>query len=367
MHSFLFLLTVLICLPASTTAVLVACSGSNSTCQEACLKHGCTKWDCNGSLLNFCEQSCFQKQCSHLTCDKTTHRCNQECGGCKTMNCYSSECNQKCLTGYCNHITCDAAINCQQLCVFCRNQRCYNIKECIQTCVESDCSLKCLKSDVCLQNCHGNGCSANCHSNESCLQTCHDKANCTKLICESESCQQNCKNSSYCGLLSCHGKNCRQETFVEKSELVCTSSRCEEQISHASNTILYCNSVDGSCIQKCYGSGCVMTCGQDVKKCQQYCGGGNCNMTCASGVGTCSIECPGGNCTQYTSSTASVLLKCTIITMLTFFVERIWRLKLKTYMTIMTAKKMADSLLNNLHHMVLWSTFTCSYLYFFPN
>ncbi|XP_028417626.1 keratin-associated protein 10-4-like, partial [Dendronephthya gigantea] len=178
-----------------------------------------------------------------------------------------------------------------------RNQRCYNIKECIQTCVESDCSLKCLKSDVCLQNCHGNGCSANCHSNESCLQTCHDKANCTKLICESESCQQNCKNSSYCGLLSCHGKNCRQETFVEKSELVCTSSRCEEQISHASNTILYCNSVDGSCIQKCYGSGCVMTCGQDVKKCQQYCGGGNCNMTCASGVDTCSMECPGGNCT----------------------------------------------------------------------
>ena len=273
-------------------------AGTNVTCQAACLKQPCdSEWGCNGTLLNTCTQSCYNQPCIQLACDEMTQKCKQHCVGCQNMKCNSSECEQYCTSGYCHNMTCNAAHVCQQICSYCRHQRCYDSKSCTQQCLKSDCSLECLQSQACQQYCHGNGCLASCRGSKNCFQTCHPKANCTHLICESEFCKQDCRNKSMCGLLRCHGEYCKQESYVEKSKLECTANICREQVSRVSNTVLSCDNINGSCVQKCHGSGCVMSCGENVKTCEQYCYGGDCNMKCSRGLDTCTMECPGGNCT----------------------------------------------------------------------
>ena len=286
-------------------------SGTNATCQAACLKQPCsdTEWSCNGTLLSTCTQSCYDNSCTQLACDKMARKCDQYCFGCQNMSCSSLKCLQHCTSGYCSNIMCSKADDCEQLCKFCRRQRCYETKSCSQRCLNSDCSLKCLQSQACQQHCHGDGCKASCIGNMNCRQTCHPKANCTHLFCESKFCSQNCANNSMCGLLRCHGDLCRQESYVQKSKLECSSNICREQVSHVSNTDLSCDNINGSCVQKCYGSGCMMSCGGKVKTCRQYCYGGNCNMSCARGSDTCSMECPGGNCVL-TCQAKNCLLSC---------------------------------------------------------
>ena len=301
MYSFLLAITVVF-LPFTTAATPTpTCSshnGTNVTCQAACLRQPCqdTKWSCNGTLLSTCEQSCYDKSCNQLSCDELAQECKQFCIECQSMRCNSAECYQRCTAGYCHNMTCNAALFCEQLCNYCRYQLCSDSKHCTQTCLKSNCSLECLQSQTCLQHCYGDGCLASCLGNTDCFQTCYPEGNCTHLICESDFCSQKCADRSACDLLRCRGEYCKQETYVENSKLECTSSYCHDQLSHVSNTFLTCDSVKGSCVQNCSGSGCEMSCGKDVKVCEQYCYGGNCSMRCAPGSEKCTMECPGGKC-----------------------------------------------------------------------
>jgi hypothetical protein len=301
MYWFLVFTTVASWLFTTSAAGGDTCDGgtTNATCQAACLKQPCdkNKWSCNGTLLSTCTQSCYDfNSCTQLACDEMAEKCEQYCFGCQNMKCNSSKCVQQCSHGKCHNMTCTTAADCQQSCNFCRRQRCYETKSCSQLCLESDCSLECLQSQACQQHCHGNGCKASCLGNENCRQTCYAKANCTHLVCDSEFCSQSCANNSRCGLLRCHGEYCSQESYVENSKLECTASICREQVSHVSNTDLTCDNINGSCVQKCFGSGCMMSCGKNVKTCEQYCYGGDCNMSCSRDSDTCTMECPGGNC-----------------------------------------------------------------------
>ena len=313
MYSFLIFIAVQF-LPF-TTAVKPAptCSsndGTNVTCQAACLRQPCdTRWTCNGTLLSICEQSCYDKSCSRLTCDELAQKCKQYCKECKNMKCNSAECHQSCTAGYCHDMTCNAHLLCDQICKHCRRQLCFDSEHCTQTCLDSNCSLECLQSQVCQQHCYGDGCLASCHGKKDCFQTCYPKGNCSHFICESGFCSQKCANTSRCGLLRCHGEYCEQETYVLHSKLECSSSLCHGQLSHVSNTFLTCDNVNGSCVQKCFGSGCVMSCGKDVKVCKQYCYGGNCSMTCARGSEKCTMECPGGKC-RFSCGAKQCLLSC---------------------------------------------------------